>query len=153
MLWAQPSTGVIWERNAADTAWMPFAREGADQTRHALAAGTFAISATTTVLLPNRHDACVVKRVTLISDTATASSDASNRWQFNVRNVTQSEDLLAADVATDAAEIAANVPFVLTPDQNDAIAADDVLRLEVTKTGSPTSPLAQVLVMVEYGLA
>lgn len=110
------------------------------------------ISATATYLLNAGTSASfVVSDVKIISDTATTGSDGSNKYDFQVVNVTQSNNLLSAAKSTNGAEISANTVYSLGVDQNATIAANDVLRLSVTKTGSPTSlASAQIRVQVNY---
>jgi len=94
---------------------------------------------------------CKITQVTLLSDTATTGSGAGTRWDFQVRNITASLNLLSAAKTTNGAEIAANTFYDLTPNQNQTIAANDAIRLEITKTGSPTDlSAADVICIVEY---
>ena len=88
-----------------------------------------------------------------VSDTATAASDAGNKYDFQVANLTQTNNLLASAKSTNGAEIAANTVYDLGPDQNRQVAANDVLELQITKTGAPTDLSgAEVAVVVEYDL-
>lgn len=96
---------------------------------------------------------CKVSQVYIVSDTAVAGDD-TNYYAFQVQNLTQEESLLSAAKTTQAtggAEIVADTPYALTPDQNTVLADGDVLELQVTATGAPTSPSnAEVIVAVEY---
>lgn len=86
----------------------------------------------------------------LLSDTATTGSGAGTRWDFQLRNVTAAVNLLSTAKTTNGAEIAANTAYDLTPNQNQTIAANDVIRLEITKTGSPTDlSAADTLIVIE----
>lgn len=150
MLWAQGSTGIIWQRNAADSAWVAIARLAQDGFRQPLPVGTFALAGTN-IYLPSPWIASTVKRVTIVSPTATSGSSGTDRWEFQIRNVTAGVDLLSAAQTTEAAEILANTVYAITPDQNQDVLADAVLRLEITQTGTPTA-VASALIVVEFGV-
>lgn len=80
-----------------------------------------------------------INDIILISDTSTTSSDNSNKFTFQVANLTQSENLLATAKTTYGAEITGDSPYSLTPTQhNSGLAFGDVIELQITKTGSPT---------------
>ena len=83
--------------------------------------------------------ACTIGNVLLVSDTPTSSSDASNKYDFQVNNATASLDLLSVAGTTNGAELAADTPKQLTPDQNATVAQGDVIKLVITKTGTPTN--------------
>lgn len=90
----------------------------------------------------------------LVPNTLTSGSDASNRWEFRVKNFTTGDYLTAAAVTTQGAEFAALGSYAVTVDQNNGasdiadISAGNVIGLEVVKTGSPTT-LASTLVDVQ----
>ena len=95
--------------------------------------------------------ACTIANVLLVSDTDTSGSDASNKYDFQVSNVTQSQNLLSAAATTNGAEITQDVVKEITPDQNASITQGDVLKLSITKTGTPTDlSSADVHVIVIY---
>lgn len=80
-----------------------------------------------------------INDIVLISDTATTSSDGSNKFTFQLANLTQSKNLLATAKTTHGAEITGDTPYSMTPTQyNSNLAFGDVIELQVTKTGSPT---------------
>ena len=94
---------------------------------------------------------CSILDVVLVSDTATTGSDGSNNYQFQVANLTQTQDLLSSQVSTNGNEIAADTVFTITPDQNTGVAPDDVLELQITKNGTATDLSgAEVIVEVHY---
>ena len=99
--------------------------------------------------------ACTIVDVKLLSGTSTTGSGAGDNYTFNVRNVTQAEDLRSAAKSTNGAEITLEVVYALALDQNlTGIAANDVLRLTVVKTGSPTSlTSARIVAEVIYTLS
>lgn len=110
------------------------------------------ISATANFICFSMPSAGTISSVKLVSDTTTSGSSAGNKWDFNVRNVTQAENLRSAVKSTNGAEITAEVTYDLGLDQNlSGIASGDVIRLDVTKTGSPTSlTSARIIVCVNY---
>lgn len=95
-----------------------------------------------------------INSIYLISDTATTGSGAGTRWDFQVANLTAGNNLLSVAKTTNGAEIAADTPYSLGVNQNNAKAdldALDVLELQITKTGTPTDLSgAKVMVQVNY---
>jgi hypothetical protein len=87
-------------------------------------------------IAPNR---CVIRKIKLVSDTTTASSDGSNKYTFQVVNLTKTLNLLSTAKTTNGAEITQHVAYNLGADQNLVIDANDIIQLQITKTGSPTS--------------
>ena len=83
---------------------------------------------------------CIVKDADLTSETALAI-DGTNYRSFQLNNVTQSNDLLASakTTFTGGTAITADTPYSLKPDQNNKLAAGDVIELVQTKTASPTA--------------
>lgn len=96
---------------------------------------------------------CRIDQVSLLSNTAVQTSD-TNYYAFQVRNLTQSEALLATPVRTrtsDAGAIKSDEVFDLSPDQNQVINDGDVLELQVIITGSPADlSEAEIIAVVEY---
>jgi hypothetical protein len=82
-----------------------------------------------------------IEAVELVSTTAT-TSDGSNKWTFQITNVTQSNNLLASAADTNGAlgDLAVDTRKTITPDQNTQVVDGDVLELVATKTGSPGDP-------------
>jgi hypothetical protein len=128
--------------------------KGQVDARLAAAPVTVSITGTANSLLWIAPAACTISDVLLVSSAATSGSNASNNWSFNVRNVTQSENLRSAGKSTNGAEIAAETAYALALDQNlTGIAQNDVLRLDVTQTGSPTSlSAARVVAVIRYSV-
>ena len=90
----------------------------------------------------------------MVSNVLTSGSDASNRWEFRVKNFTSGAYLTATAVTTQGAEFAVGVSKAVTVDQNNAaanITAGDVLGVEVVKTGTPTT-LAGALVTIQLNI-
>lgn len=152
MLFADTSAGLWKMRNSGDSAFTTIGKLNTDLGYQSHLIRTGGISATIDLQLGvPKQTSWYVHRVRIISDTATSGSDGSNKYGFNIRNVTQAADLLAADVETDATEITADTPYDIDADQNQTVAVDDVLELEVTKTGAPTDlSSAEVAIQLEF---
>ena len=96
---------------------------------------------------------CKIDQVSVVSDTAVATSD-TNYYSFQVQNLTQAKSLLASATTTKATggtAITADAAYGLGPGQNTVINDGDVIELQVTETGVATDlTAAEVLVVVEY---
>jgi len=78
--------------------------------------------------------------IVLLADTATSGSDDTKKYNFQVKDKTNSVDLLATAITTYGNEIGADTAYHITPDQNnDNLGKDTVLEFDIAKTGSPTS--------------
>ena len=87
----------------------------------------------------------------LLASSAGVTANDSNYWSFQVRNLTQSLDLLSSPQTTQATggtAITADTPYSITPDQNADVANGDLLELQISSTGSPGA-LAGVLISVK----
>lgn len=154
MLWAQPSTGTLWMRNAANDDWLRFGILG-NSARQTVAVPFGAVSTTTTRRILAPIGGFHVERAVILTDTASTSS-SGNEWQFGLRNETQAVDLFSGTVGTfsalggvgGGAELAADVAYPLLADQNADIVANDVLSFTLTAVGTATS-LADVTVLLE----
>ena len=83
----------------------------------------------------------------LVSTVGTTSS-AGNLWTVQIRNVTAAVDLRAVAYSTlSDSELVANVQEVVPPNQNQNIAAGDVIQAQLTKTGAPGDPGRTLLTM------
>lgn len=90
-----------------------------------------------------------IGRVEILSNTATVGSDGTNNWAFVVQNLTDANTV--CDENTNAGgDISADTPWSLGVVSNNTIQAGDVLEIQVTKNNSPTSPLADVAVLIHY---
>ena len=168
MLWMDTSgIGVLNIRNAGNTLWIPVAQAAIAWQLKAVAAeltlptsGSVGdVSATGNKTLLSMPVTGNILAVNILSATATTST-SGNEWDFMLRNTTDSLDLFSSTPGTftsvggvgGGVELSATVPLVLVPDQNFLLGAGDVLELQVTKTGSPTSPITRVHATLEYDL-
>jgi len=138
MFWADTTNLVLKQRNAADSAWNILGPLNArwDWSENAW---TFAgIAATVTVPIWIPPAAAYAQELVIQSDTSTAGSTGSNRYEIQVTNRTAANNLLATPYYTNTAEIVLQVGLVIPFDQNRNLAANDYLDLVVTKTGAPT---------------
>lgn len=140
--WADTTTKVLKQYDGSD--WQIvgalFANTGLQQV---MVYSYFPISGTTVFYIPGPPDKRVVHSVRLVSDTAIAAN-ASNKYEFTLENVDQATDLFSTDPTTEATvsgigggAIPAEASYVLLADQNTVVAPDEILKLTVTKTGTP----------------
>jgi hypothetical protein len=100
--------------------------------------------------VPPQPTKLVVTNLCVLSDTATAASDGTNNWTFEIYDVTNAQSLFSVLPSTNGDELAVDTPKLWAPDQNATIAADTVLEVRVTANGVPTSlAAARVLLAVE----
>lgn len=151
-LWWLDETGKrIKLRNVANGAWLSIGELVAKVDERAGWGSTF------TVYLPSFPQSVEIESVRILSTTTTSGSDGSNNYAFALTNATQTEELFSAAPSTQTVvsgvgggEITANTAYVLTPNQNDVIAAGDVMTFTVTVTGSPTSLTRAAVSVVAY---
>lgn len=153
--WADTTTGMMRIRNAANSAWVDvhpiaFIPMQSYPLQAAGALGAMELQ------LVAPHDLTIARAVLLPDTTTTSSSLGVTDWQFMLRNVTQSVDLFSSTPGTNGTvatvgggELAADTPYPLLADQNQSVAAGDVLRFTVTVNGSPTA-VADMAVQLDY---
>jgi len=92
-----------------------------------------------------------IQTVELVTDLAT-TSDGTNRWTFQIRNLTQANDLLAAAADTNGAfgDFAVDTQKTLTPDQNTQVSDGDVLELQAVKVGTTQGDPTRFHVQLKY---
>ena len=98
-----------------------------------------------------RH-ACHVTAIGLISQTTTVSPDASNKYVVNARNVTKGETVASINTDT-GSELTADTitPMVMGAASVLDLAANDILEIQATKTGTPTDlAAAQIAAVIDY---
>jgi hypothetical protein len=152
MVWVDTSTGLIKQRDSANTLWnvlMPAASATTTAGHDRLSTFVGALAAKN-VNFPAAKKGTVLKLV-LVPDVTTVASSGSKYWRFQLRNVTQSLDLFAAATGTDTLELTANAAYVLTPTQNTNTNENDVLQLQITTAGAPTA-VTDVRAAVDYYL-
>lgn len=151
-LWADTSTGLLKQRNAANNAWNVLMPMGIDARQQIPSQWDVAsLSATTTKKLGAVPRACTVKRLLVLCETASTSS-SGNEWQFTLNKRTNASPgstvaLFSATVGTftslggvgGGAEFVAHKVYALAPNQNNTLAIDDVLELTMTKVGTATT--------------
>lgn len=157
MRWLDTANGWLKRRNAGNTAW-DILGPITGLARSEFRVEFLAVSATTRKRVLSVAQGFYVERITLLAAAATTGSSSGNEWKVRVYNETAANDLFSAQPGTftavggvgGGAELAANTPFVLTPNQNDTLSAGDVLSLELTKVGTPgTSPLTEIVALVQ----
>ena len=142
-LWFDTATAVMKVRKSDGSGWMSAIGATSFRVAGFDGAGTLTLGA-----MP----ACVVTGVVLVSSGAT-TSDGSNLYTIKVRNATAAADLGAAK-STNGADLAANTAWALTTTTNLTLAANDVLTLVVTETGTATDlTAAQICATVFYNLS
>lgn len=155
MLWADTTTKILKQRNTANSAWVellpladsvritaPFRVSGA------LAAETLQMA------MPM---AGKLLKVLIVPSVATTTSVATTKeWTFMLRNHTTSLNAFSATPSTattvsgvGGGELAANATYVLTANQNQAFAANDVVRFTIGVNGTPTA-VADVSIVLVY---
>lgn len=147
----QVQTGV----SATGASHFPIASQLAAQKQVAISEFTFAnASGNHGILIIPQTGRLAVSEVYVLSDTSTMSSDGSNNWSFQVANLTAGNNLLSVAKTTNGAEITADTAYALGVNQNNAkgdLDALDVLELQITKTGAPTSlASARTLFQIVY---
>lgn len=113
-----------------------------------LATAVLSASATGTLPLCCHEHQAVVTGLALFHKTAT-TSDGSNLWTWNLRNLVTNNTLFSTPPTTNGNDLVANTRKLLVPDQNLTIAAAAALQFEFTETGTATA-LSELLVVV-YG--
>lgn len=137
--WMDTTLDQLKIRDSANAAWHQVLRMSVALEKGAMAAQTERLWV---ARVPVR-----VLAIGILSDTATTGSTSGTKeWTFMLENFTQTLNLFSAtpSTATNQAgigggEIPADAAYWLTPDQNDTLAADDVLRLVVGQNGTPTA--------------
>lgn len=154
MFWADTANGLLKMRDNADATWITIGPLEEDLTYNVVLVNLGAVSATGNYFLGSpKEKSWKIHRVRILSDTTTSGSDGTDNWEFQIHNITAAADLLATAVDTDTdGEITLDVAYDIDADQNQTIAIDDVVRLEVVKNNSPTSPLANIVAQLEYSL-
>lgn len=136
MFWADTTNDLLKQRDKDDAAWLTLWDTG-EGPRYI--STVRARTNKPTHLFFCAPFACTVKRVWLVSDTATVGSDASNNYAYQCHNRTASVTLGATAKKTSVEELTVHQRWLLTTDQNLDLAEGDVLDIVPTVSGSPTS--------------
>lgn len=150
MLWADTSAAVLNIRNATNTAWVEVASL-ATSALHAFTINKGTASASFTYYMGRIPTPAEIVGCYLITHPG-GTSNASDFWQFQLRNLTQANDLLATAKSTwigSADDPVEDVPYSIPPDQNLVIATGDVLEFQATKNGAAAA-LTETCVQVVY---
>jgi hypothetical protein len=112
------------------------------------------VGTNTTILIFKASQNVRILNVEFIVNTGVAK-DGANFWTFQVHNITKTQDLLSAvktteDIAAGVA-ITANVPYQVTPDQNQNIDSGDVLQLICTDSAAAAN-LEDLTIIVTVAL-
>lgn len=145
MLWADTANKVLKQRNAGNSAWVELLPL-ADSVRVQLVFRVSGALAAEQLQLPVPM-AGKVERVQIVGTAATSTSvAASKEWTFLLRNQTTGNNLFSSTPSTattvagvGGGELAANTTYNLTANQNQQVAAGDVLRFTIGSVGSPTA--------------
>lgn len=147
MRWADTTTGLLKRRNAGNSGWNVIGPLNGNTGRRLVRVPLGTVNATSTTFLIAAPSAMTVVRFGLWSDTTSSGSSAgATEYQFQLTNLTGPVNLFSATVGTGTTlggvgggEITANVAYWLLANQNADLAASDLLKLVITKVGSPTS--------------
>jgi hypothetical protein len=98
--------------------------------------------------------ACTISKIGIIVDTQINKTTSNTTfWGFQVRNLTQSQDLMnstaVSNARTDNATITADALYDLGVNQNLTLATGDVLELQMTASGSPNA-LSNLMAQVAF---
>jgi hypothetical protein len=153
-LWLDTSTSppMLKQRDDTNSVWYERGFVGSDLRHQLVADGlTGSLSATTTAYAGSARGPGKVKRLVLLSDTASTSS-SGNEWQVGLSKCPAASpgspvELFSGTVGTftalggvgGGAEFVADAAYVLTPDQNLSLADLDVLKVTMTKVGTATT--------------
>lgn len=134
------ATKVLKQRNSANSAWIVRVPDidlaGFEYVT--VKVGTVSAAGATTSLLFCGGSAVTVSDVFVVTS-STTTSDATNFWQIQVDNVTDTLNLRAAAFSTNGADFTANTQRALVLDQNLSVAANKVLRITFTKNAAATT--------------
>lgn len=156
-LWADTTTGLLKQRNGANSAWVTLIAL-ANTTRFAqsLRNGGALSAATLQMACPSN---CYVDKLLVVPDTTSSGSGSGTKeWTFALRNVTQAVELFSANPGTGTVvggvgggEFTANTAYVLTPNQNVTPNVNDVLKVTISKVGAPTTIVDCSVALIGYG--
>lgn len=151
-LWLDTTNNALYQRNAANNAWLPQKRRVVTCQLGALTARTWRLVCAPVPLL-------VVSATLEPSATTVGSVAATTEWTWMLKNQSTGLNLFSATPSTatvvsgvGGGELAADTAYVLTPNQNQAVAASHLLRFIVGVVGAPTAVGDVVLTLDTYEL-
>lgn len=160
MLWADTTTKILKQRNAANSAWVDVLPLGDNMRLQTPFRCSGALAAETLQMAVPM--ASKIDRVLIVPNTTTLTSvAASKEWTFLLKNQTTGNNLFSATPSTattvsgvGGGEMMANTAYTLLANQNQSVAANSVLRFTIASVGSPTavSDVSIVLVMTRVGV-
>ncbi len=108
---------------------------------------------TTPKEFPEGVTGLVIDDVVLVSDTGVTAHD-TNYWSFQIANLTDAGNLMAAAVTTKATggtAITADTGYRLTPDQNNTLGVMEVIEFQATEAATATDLSgAQLMLSVKW---
>jgi hypothetical protein len=136
MLWADTSTGLLKIRNSANTDWITIGTltQRHDWITHLHEVGSIGDNTIVDMLVAPCD--MTIDKLLVVSDTTTVGSASEGNYGVMIENVSQEVDLLSAEQTTDGAEITADTPWSVTPDQNTNLNAGDLIRVTIAVNGS-----------------
>lgn len=147
-LWADTANKLLKMRDSTNTSWWTIGPLGPLQQVQTLIHAQTALAAGYAELaLPHPF---LVTGVVLVPDTTTLTSVATTKeWTFALKNQTTGNQLFSATPSTATSvsgvtveastELQANTKYRLTANQNQSLAAWDVLRFTIAQVGAPTA--------------
>ena len=139
MLWADTGNGVLKMRNSANTAWIELGSLTARHDRRIFSIHLENISANKNFFIVPK-ESIKVEDLVVVATGATAGSDASNHYKFDLYNNDAAVSLFSSPPTTDGAEVSANTATIYTPDQNLTVSAGELLICKLEKVGTgPTT--------------
>lgn len=145
MLWADTTSKILKQRNAGNSAWVDLLPL-ADSVRVQLVFRVSGALAAEVLQIPMPMAGKVEKVQLVPSGATTTSVAASKEWTFALKNQTTGNQLFSATPSTattvggvGGGELAANATYSLSANQNQQVAANDVLRFTIAAVGSPTA--------------
>lgn len=139
MLWWDTAEKRLKQRDSADSAWVEFLAAGVRNNAFCKAIRIGGLAASDNFFLGTMNENVRLEEVVICSDTATSGSSGGANYAVQLRNMTAAANLLATAWDTDAdAEIAVDAATIITLDQNQDVATNDLFEVQITKTGAPT---------------
>lgn len=155
--WADTSTGLLKQRNAANSAWEIVGPLAVNASRLLVAQEYDSLAASADRYIFVAPSTCIVEQVVLVSDTGTSSS-SGNEWQWELHNLTAANELFSNTVGTFTSlggvgggnDLIGDQPEYLVPDQNAQISAGDLLMFRWQDVGAVTAITRATVLLQAY---